>query len=265
MGRGPYSPGYAAAMPGHVTVEARGDIALVRIDRPPANAMDRELLGEAIATQEQLAADEPAAVVITGREGFFSAGVDLKLAPTLDAEAQVAMVDGINRMAVGWYGFPRPVVCAVNGHAIAGGMILALCGDHRVAGPGGRFGLTEVRAGIPYPAVAIAVVRAELSPPVARELVLRGELVDAPGARERGLLDEIVPQDDVLARALEVASGLAALPARTFAYVKAQIRAPVIAEARRVIEGGADPLLTDSWTGGETAQAAAAVLRGPGD
>src|SRR2546423_6950951 len=74
MGRGPYSPGYAAAMPGHVTVEARGDIALVRIDRPPANAMDRELLGEAIATQEQLAADEPAAGVITGREGFFSAG-----------------------------------------------------------------------------------------------------------------------------------------------------------------------------------------------
>jgi len=252
-------------MPGNVSVEPRDGMALVRIDRPPANAMDRGLLADAIAACEQLAAEEPSAVVITGREGFFSAGADLKLAPTLGAEAQAAMVDGINRMAAGWYGFPRPVVCAVNGHAIAGGMILALCGDHRVGGPAGRFGLTEVRAGIPYPAVAIAVVRAELSPPAARELVLRGELVDAPGARERGLLDEIVAQDDVLERALEVASGLAALPARTFAYVKAQLRAPVIAEARRVIEGGADPLLTDSWTGGETAQAAAAVLRGPGD
>src|SRR3982074_2991313 len=138
-------------MPGHVSIEPRGDIALVRIDRPPANAMDGELLAEAVAMQERLAADAPAAVVITGREGFFSAGVDLKLAPTLDAEAQVAMVDGINRMAAGWYGFPRPVVCAVNGHAIAGGLIPALCGDHRVAGTGGRLGLTEGRAGVPSP------------------------------------------------------------------------------------------------------------------
>src|SRR6266851_4691525 len=251
-------------MPGHVTVEAPGDIALVRIDRPPANAMDRDLLGDVVAAHEQLAAEEPAAVVITGREGFFSAGVDLKLAPTLDAEAQAAMVDGINRMAGGWYGFPRPVVCAVNGHAIAGGMVLALCGDHRVAGPAGRFGLTEVRAGIPYPALAIAVVRAELNPPAARELVLRGELWDASAARERGLLDEVVEQDAVLDRSLEVAGELAALPAHTYAYVKAQLRAPVIAEARRVLDGGSDPL-AGAWVGGETAGAAAAVLRRGGD
>jgi enoyl-CoA hydratase len=251
-------------MPGYFTVEPRGEVALVWIDRPPANAMDRQLLEDAVATCEQLAAEKPAAVILTGREGFFSAGADLKVAPTLDAEAQAAMVDGINRMAAGWYGFPRPVVCAVNGHAIAGGMILALCGDHRVAGPGGRFGLTEVRAGIPYPAVAIAVVRAELSPPAARELVLRGELFDAHGARDRGLLDEVVEQGAVLDRSLEVAGELAALPAQTYAYIKAQLRAPVIAEARRVLEAGSDPL-AGAWVGGETAGAAAAVLRGDGD
>ena len=251
-------------MPGHVSVEPRGDIALVRIDRPPANAMDGELLAEVVAMQERLAADGPAAVVITGREGFFSAGVDLKLAPTLDAEAQAAMVDGINRMAAGWYGFPRPVVCAVNGHAIAGGMILALCGDHRVAGPAGRFGLTEVRAGVGFPAVAIAVVRAELSPRAARELVLRGELLDAHAAQERGLLDEVVDQDAVLDRALEVAGELAALPARTYTLVKAQLRAPVMAEARRTLDGGPDPL-AGAWVGGEATGAAAALLRGEGD
>jgi enoyl-CoA hydratase len=171
------------------------------------------------------------------------------------------MVEGINRMAAEWHGFPRPVVCAVNGHAIAGGLILALCGDHRVAGPGGRFGLTEVRAGIGYPALAIAVVRAELSPPAARELVLRGELHEASGARDRGLLDEIVDQESVLDRAVEVAAELAALPARTYAYVKAQLRAPVAAEARRVLAGGGDPL-AGAWVGGEAAEAAAAILRG---
>ena len=219
-------------MAGHVSVQARGEVALVRIDRPPANAMDRELLADVVAAHEQLAAEEPAAVVITGREGFFSAGVDLKLAPTLDAEAQAAMVDGINRMAADWYGFPRPVVCAVNGHAIAGGMILALCGDHRVAGPAGRFGLTEARVGIGFPAVAIAVVRAELSPGAARELVLRGELMDSQAALERGLLDELVEQDAVLDRALEAAADLAALPAQGYAFIKRQLRAPVIEAAR---------------------------------
>ena len=142
----------------------------------------------------------------------------------------------------------------------SGGMILALCGDHRVAGPAGRFGLTEARVGIGFPAVAIAVVRAELSPAAARELVLRGELMDSQAALERGLLDELVEQDAVLDRALEVAADLAALPAQGYAFIKRQLRAPVIAEARRVLDGGTDPL-AGAWVGGETAGAAAAVLR----
>src|SRR2546421_9214218 len=108
-------------MPGSVGVEDHDGIAIVRIDRPPANAMDRGLLADAIAACEQLAAAEPSAVVITGREGFFSAGADLKLAPTLDAEAPAAMVDRINRMAAAWYGFPRPGGCAVNGPPIPAG------------------------------------------------------------------------------------------------------------------------------------------------
>ena len=78
------------------------------------------------------APSRPAAVVLTGSGGFFSGGVDLKLAPTLSADEQRGMVAGINRMFADWYGFPRPVVAAVNGHAVAGGMILALCADHRV-------------------------------------------------------------------------------------------------------------------------------------
>ena len=156
----------------HVTVEAHDDLAVVRIDRPPANALDLQLLKEGHAALAELEASAPGAVVIVGRDGFFSAGVDLKLAPALDADGQRAMVEGINRMFAGWYAFPRPVVCAVNGHAIAGGLILALCGDYRVGPAEGRFGLTELRVGIPYPAAAMTVVRAELAPPVARRLAL---------------------------------------------------------------------------------------------
>ena len=139
---------------GLISIESRDGIAVVRIDRPPANAMSPELLEEGAAVLDTLARDEPRAVVLTGRPGFFSAGADLKLIPTLDASGQRRMVEGINRIFGAWYGFPRPVVAAVNGHAIAGGMVLALCADHRVGSTEGRYGLTEVAVDVPYPAAA---------------------------------------------------------------------------------------------------------------
>src|SRR5206468_12479851 len=179
----------------------------------PANAPDLELLGQGRAVLDDLRDADPGAVVIVGRDGFFSAGVDLKVAPTLDRDGQRGMVQGINRLFLGWYSFPRPVVCAVNGHAIAGGLILALCGDHRIGSGVGKMGLTELRAGIGYPAAAMAIVRAELAPPAVRVLALRAELVDSgPEAVELGLLDELAAPDALLDRAIEVAEGFAALP-----------------------------------------------------
>jgi enoyl-CoA hydratase len=236
----------------YVHVEDREGVALVRIDRPPANAMDLDLLEEGHAVLDELARAEPGAVVLTGRDSFFSAGLDLKLAPTLDAEGQRAMGAGINRLFAGWYGFPRPVVCAVNGHAIAGGMILALCGDHRVGPQEGRFGLTELRAGVPYPSVALAVVRAELSPPVVRQLALRAQLFDPEQALRWGVVDELSGPADLLPRALEVAGDLAALPTATYAVVKRQLRGQVV-EAALAQEGpaeGMDPEAARSILGG---------------
>jgi enoyl-CoA hydratase/carnithine racemase len=251
---------------GPVRVESRGDVALVTIDRPPANAMDLDLLAAAHDVLAELAKDDPAAVVLAGREGFFSAGLDLKLAPTLDAAGQREMAAGINRLFAGWYSFPRPVVCAVTGHAIAGGMILALCTDRRVGSTEGRLGLTELKAGIPYPAVAMAVVKAELSPPVARRLVLRAELVDPAAALELGLVDELAAPADVVSRALDAASELAALPRSAYGAIKRQLRAETIALAERVLMGAEpDPATDPGWLSEESAAAAAATLRGGKD
>src|SRR4051794_37572374 len=97
------------------------------MDRPPANAMNPALLSALVEVLDELRADAPEAVVITGRPGFFSSGVDLKLVPDMVLATQREMVDLLNRMAIGWYGFPRPVVAAIDGHAIAGGMVLAMC------------------------------------------------------------------------------------------------------------------------------------------
>src|SRR5438067_2048402 len=244
-------------MPRHVTIEQRGDVALVRIDRPPANALDRELLADGAAALDELRDPGPGAVVIVGHERFFSAGVDLKLAPMLDRDGQREMVSGINRLFAGWYSFERPVVCAVNGHAIAGGLILALCGDHRVCATGeAKLGLTELRAGIPYPAAALAIVRAELTPQAARRLALHADLVDPPRALELGLVDELAEPDEVLDRALELADELAALPHDAYAKVKRQVRGATISQLERVDE---DPLL-DGWISTETRSAAEAIL-----
>ena len=223
----------------HVRVEQRGDVALVRIDRPPANALDLSLLDEGHGVLADLGAAEPGAVVLTGRDGFFSAGVDLKLVPTLDAAAQRAMVGGINRLFAGWYAFPRPVVAAVNGHAVAGGLILALCADRRVGATEGKFGLTELRAGLPYPVAAIAVVRAELTPGRPRRLALGAELVGPEEAFALGVFDELVAPEDVLPRALEAAERLAKLPSGPYAAAKAQLRGALP-------DAGADPLL-ERW------------------
>jgi len=248
-------------MPPLVTTEQRGDVAVVRIERPPANALDLELLAAGRQAAEELRAADPRAVVIAGRERFFSAGVDLKAVPQLDAAGQRAMVESISRLFVEWYSFPRPVVCAVNGHAIAGGMIIALCGDYRVCTKGdAKLGLTEVRAGVPYPQVAMAIVRAELAPPAARVVALGAELVGPEAALQLGLVDELREPEEVLDRAVEVATGYAALPGAGYAYAKEQMRGATVHGLRRIVEEGSDPLLTQGWVDEDSAGAASAIL-----
>jgi enoyl-CoA hydratase len=246
-------------MPGTVSVEQRGEVALVRIDRPPANAMSPDMLDDGRVVLEELRGAEPAAVVLTGRPGFFSAGVDLKVAPTLDRDGQRALVEGINETFLGWYSFPRPVVAAVNGHAIAGGLILALCADHRVGNGEGKMGLTELKAGIGYPLAAMTVVKAELSPPAARALALRAELLDQAEGLELRLLDALAALDALEERALAVATELAALPRSAYGRVKEQLRGETVAGLRARLDRGEDPMLS-AWLGDETAAASAAIL-----
>src|SRR5690349_15689347 len=117
--------------------------------------MTVELLAELVNALDQLAAQPPRAIVLAGRAGFFSAGVDLKAVPGYGPAEQRQMVEGINRMATATYGMPCPVVGAITGHAIAGGLVFALCCDVRIASTAGRYGLTEIKVGVPYPQAAI--------------------------------------------------------------------------------------------------------------
>jgi enoyl-CoA hydratase len=216
-------------------------VATVIADRPPANAMDVTLLGELVAVLREVAADPPAAVVLSGRPGFFSAGADLKAVPSYGPAEQRAMVEGINDMALGVYALPCPVVGAITGHAIAGGMVLALCTDLRIASSAGKYGLTEVKVGVPYPQAAIGVVEAELAPPARRLFAFGNALHDAQTCLRLGVFDEVVEPHTVLPRAQELARELAAMPAEVYARTKRDLRGATIERLRAAAAD--DPLL----------------------
>ncbi len=226
---------------GHVSIEQRDGVAVLRIDRPPANAMTVELLDELGRALEQLAVEPPPALVVAGREGFFSAGVDLKVIPEHGPEQRRRMVNEINRMAIVAYGLPCPTVGAITGHAIAGGMVLAVCFDVRIASTAGRYGLTEIKVGVPYPQAAIGVVAAELAPHATRRLALGSELTDAAECLRLGVFDEIVDPAQVIDRALTIAGQLAALPGDVYARTKRDLRRDALAAMRAGARS--DPLL----------------------
>jgi enoyl-CoA hydratase len=226
----------------HVTLTDSGDgVVLMTADRAPANAMDVTLLEDILEAVALVAGEVPRALVVAGRAGFFSAGADLKLIPGYGAEDQRRMVTHINDMALGLYELPCPVVGAITGHAIAGGFVLALCTDIRIASSAGSYGLTEVKVGVPYPQAAIGVVAAELAPHAARALAFGSQLIDGAECLGLGAFDEVVEPEQVIPRALEVAAGLAAFPADVYARTKRELRGATTARLRAA--AAEDPLL----------------------
>ena len=239
-------------------------MAIVRLDRPPVNALELGILQEAASALDDLLATDVGAIVLTGTGACFSAGLDLKLVPEYDRAQQREMVARANLFLGKLYACPRPLVAAVNGHAIAGGLVAVLACDYRVGTRAPcRLGLTEARAGIPFPAAAMTIVQAELAPQVARVTTLVAQNVDPETAHARGVLDELQPAERVLPRALEVARDLADIPRDAYARIKRQLRAEAIARIEDVNARGTDPML-EGWLGSESAGAAAAVLRGEG-
>jgi enoyl-CoA hydratase len=225
----------------HVSLNEEDGVVVLSVDRPPANAMDVALLRDLVEAIEQVSDEMPRALVLAGRDGFFSAGADLKAVPGYGPEDQREMVQSINAMALGAYELAFPVVGAITGHAIAGGLVLALCTDIRIASSAGRYGLTEVKVGVPYPQAAIGVVAAELPPHAARVLALGNELLDAAECRRLGVFDEVVEPHEVVSRARELAAGLAAFPADVYARTKRDLRGGTSARLRAA--AAEDPLL----------------------
>jgi enoyl-CoA hydratase len=201
--------------------EDSGNVAVVRLSHGKVSALDAELCDALVEEIVTIAASAATALVVTGSGSSFSAGVDLfrvldggasyvaRFLPSLEAFLQTLLT------------FPKPAVAAVNGHAIAGGCIIASACDHRVMADGlGRIGIPELIVGVPFPALPLEIVAARVPAPALRQLVLFGRTMKAGEARELGLVDEVVEPDSLVPRACEVADQLARLPATSFALTK---------------------------------------------
>ena len=240
-----------------------GDVLVHRFDNGKANAIDDAFLDELDGMLDELGSSQGQgvrALVVTGYDRFFSAGLAL---PALIGRDRAGIEAFITRFSVGMlrlYACPLPVVAAINGHAIAGGCVLALMADVRLmAEEGGKIGLNEVQLGIGLPSSVLEPLRAAVPAASLVPIALEGRLSSAAEAKALGLVDEVVPRAQLEARALERASALAELPAAGLAQIKEALRRPVLdaARARAEVQTGR---WVDSWFSGEARARITAVV-----
>lgn len=230
----------------------QGEIAILTMAHGKANALDIEFCGAIADRFDALLTGPVRAVILTGTGKIFSAGVDL-VRLTADGPDYVRQfLPVLHRLYDTVFNFPKPLIAAVNGHAIAGGCVLACCADSRVgARDGGRIGVTEVLVGVPFPAMAFEVMRFAATPQYFQGTILTGATSLSTDALARGLVDEVVEPSELMNRAMASARALAAMPPATFALTKSQIRQPV---TERMARDGArvDERVEQIWTSRET-------------
>jgi enoyl-CoA hydratase len=237
-------------------VEMHGAVAVVTLERPPANALNRDFFVELAALLARLAVPEIRGVVFTGSGRFFSAGLDLFEILGYDDATWTDFTARFDAGYRGLFGLAKPVVAAVNGHAIAGGAVLAACADVRLMAEGeGQVGLTEIRVGVPFPSAALEPVRFSCAGPHLPELLYRGLTYGPAEACFRRLVDEVVPEAALAPRALALAGELAAHPPTAFASSKRTLRAEALARMEAAHVRGADPV----WATWRTPETRAAI------
>lgn len=235
-----------------IELEERGAATVVRMARGKGNALNRELAGALVEALDRLERGPARAGILTGQGSIFGAGVDLPALVEGGAAYVRQFLPSLATLFERLATFPKPLVAAVNGHAIAGGAILMLATDQRLLARGAaRVGLTEIRVGVQFPAWALEIARFATPAQHFPTLVLTGRTWAAEDALARGLVDELVNPDELLDRACAVAEELAAVPPLVFAATKLAVRRPMIEAARRQAALG-DAAVVEHWCSLET-------------
>jgi enoyl-CoA hydratase len=227
-----------------VRVEERGGVSVLTLDRPGANAFNEDLVAD-LRQAFREAVGRPAVVLASALPSIFSAGWDLKSLLGFDRKAMEGFLEAYCDLVREIFVFGAPVVAALPGHAIAGGLIVAAAADERIAAEGrGQLGLSEVLLGVPVPHCLLEIFRHVAGPRGMERLAATGENLSVERALAGGLLDRVVLPEDLLERAVERAGALAKLPGSAHASIKRRARAAALARFDQARER--DPFL-DEW------------------
>jgi enoyl-CoA hydratase/carnithine racemase len=235
-----------------IDVESHAGIAVLTMTYGKVNALDIEFCEALTARFTELRQSDAKALVFTGQGRIFSAGVDLIRLSEGGAGYIRKFLPALHRLYDAAFHHPKPVVAAINGHAMAGGCVLACCADRRImARESGRIGAIELLVGVPFPALAFEIVRFAVPERYLTEVTLSGATYASDAALERGWVDEVAEPGELMEDAMAVAQELAMLSPPAFAQTKAQIRQ---AATERYAQSGqaTDKAVTDIWCAPDT-------------
>jgi enoyl-CoA hydratase len=235
-----------------IELKLQGPVAILTLVHGKANALDIELCGEIVRQFDDLRRSTARAVVLTGEGRIFSAGVNLLRLLDGGPDYVRQFLPVLEQAFRSLFFFPKPVIAAVNGHAVAGGCVLACAADRRLmARETGRIGVTELLVGVPFPPMAFEIMRFVAPARYLHEVIFGGATYPPEEGNERGLVDELVEPAQLRDRAIAAAEELAALSPPAFALMKQQVRQPVqdrLARHGDAYNGAANEI----WTRPET-------------
>ncbi|HEX7150718.1 MAG TPA: enoyl-CoA hydratase/isomerase family protein [Thermoanaerobaculia bacterium] len=209
-------------------------ILTLKLAHGKASALDLEFLEALDRALIEAGESDARAVIVTGTGSILSAGVDLFRLVDGGADYAERLYPALTRMCLDLFTLPKPVVMAVNGHAIAGGAVIAIAGDYKLmVNEKARIGVPELLVGVPLPPMVLELLRFAVPPQHLQSLLYTGRTVPADEALRLGLIDEAVPAETLLPRAHEVATQFAALPPDAFRLAKRQLRDKAVSWMRR--------------------------------
>lgn len=208
-----------------LSLSRQGAVQVLTLDDGKANAFTRAEFEALRGALKEAAASDASALVVNGRKGFFSAGLNLKVLPTLSVNELQGLVQLFGEVTLELFLFPKPVVAAVSGHALGAGAMFALAADVRLAAQGAfKLGLNEVPAGLFVPTFGIELLRSAAPPQLWTRMLVHGETLLPDAALAAGLYEAVHAADMLVAAAVARATQLGELHGQGYAYTKQLVR-----------------------------------------
>lgn len=226
-----------------------GSVRELRLNRPPANALSPELIRALKEAVESAPHDGARALVLSGTPGMFSGGLDVPLLLTLDRPGMAQLWRDFYSLMRALAFSSIPLAAAINGHGPAGGTVLALFCDWRVMAEGDwKMGFNEVQVGIPLPPVILSTLKRQVGARQAERLGVGGLVISSGEAARIGLVDELIPLERVVERAVEWCQNLLRLPQQAMTTTRHRARADVASFFDQGIDRELDEVINAWWS-----------------